>query len=127
MPSIVLVSPDGAEVTVTNTLDFNALVYGQGYRPETGTIADNFSVLLGSGTPAPDLNKIVRVSDLTNPESDAGAALRAASVAATLAAIQAGDIPVPTSPTDIGAQPAGDYVTAEQLAGVASYDGGMVA
>lgn len=58
-PEVVLVSSDGeGETTVHTTTAFNNLVYGQGYKPKSGTVEDGYRTLLEgaaekSGEPVP--------------------------------------------------------------------------
>lgn len=48
MPSVSLVSPENVEIVVDTTTDFNRYVFGRGYVPLTGTVAENYEILLGT-------------------------------------------------------------------------------
>lgn len=82
MSSVILISSSGDEVEVTTTREFNHLVYNLGWLPKTGTVEDNFEVLLtGAGSPAPSNNDYVRVGDVVDADSTIGEVLRGAFLA----------------------------------------------
>lgn len=45
---VVLVSPEGVESEVTSPTAFNNLVYGQGYKPKTGTADEAYTKLVST-------------------------------------------------------------------------------
>lgn len=53
-PAVTLIDVNDNETTVHTTIAFNNLVYGQGYRPKTGSIGDAYALLLEATAKATD-------------------------------------------------------------------------
>jgi hypothetical protein len=66
MASVILLDKSLVEHAVTTTRDFNYRVYGLGWTPKTGTIEENYNILLaGSGPVSPPSGSYVTTSAFT--------------------------------------------------------------
>lgn len=102
MASVILISTDGTDVSVSTTREFNYRVYGQGWMPKVGTVEENFEILAAdAGSPTPRASSYVAVNDLTDLDSPVNAILRDNYVAvwAPYEPVEAGDVRV--SPTGL--------------------------
>lgn len=78
MSSVVLLNPAGGEVSVTTRRSFVQLVYGNGYKPKTGSINSNYRALAGGAAPSIDELGPVLLTDLDDPTAEAMKRLAAA-------------------------------------------------
>lgn len=99
MATVMLLSPDGVEVSVASRKAFVQLVYGSNYRPKTGTLEANYAALRmpSSPGPDPDLLDLITLGDLKSLTSEASAALRAAFASRARAAVASGRAAVGTA------------------------------
>jgi lysophospholipase L1-like esterase len=103
MPSVIVVTKQGAEVSISTPAGLVEAIYNKGWMPKTGTVASNFAAVEGGSAPLENMNLPITVHDLTDAESPASDALRAASVLAVKDAITAGEIDVGDGSADIRA------------------------